>query len=110
MQQSPYISITLYRLLKNISLLEEIDEEKILDLSKNQWFLPLNWLSFAVDHNVSHILSRKLVSDFISKFVDKDMIIKDICNKIFINRQLIREGDNHIGLNDNQSGKIRQLI
>ena len=61
-----YISITLYRLLKNTSLLEEIDEGKILDLSKNQWFLPLNWLSFAVDHNVSHILSRKLVSDFIS--------------------------------------------
>ena len=38
------------------------------------------------------------------------MIIKDICNKFFINRQLIREGDNHIGLNDNQSGKMRQLI
>jgi hypothetical protein len=61
-----YISITLYRLLKNTSLLEEIDEEKILHLSKNQWFLPLNWLSFAVDHNISHILSKKLVSDFIS--------------------------------------------
>ena len=27
-----------------------------------------------------------------------------------INRQLIREGDNHIGLNDNQSDKVRQLI
>ena len=38
------------------------------------------------------------------------MIIKDICNKIFINRQLILEGDNHIGLNDNKSGKVRQLI
>ena len=33
-----------------------------------------------------------------------------MCNKIIINRQLIREGDNHIGLNDNQSGKMRQLI
>ena len=47
---------------------------------------------------------------FIHQFVNKDMIIKDICNKIIIDLQLIREGDNHIGLNDNQSGKMRQLI
>ena len=26
--------------------------------------------------------------------------------KKFINRQLIRKGDNHIGLNDKQSGKM----
>ncbi len=38
------------------------------------------------------------------------MIIKDICNKIFVNRQLIREGDNHIGLNDNQSGEVDNLF
>ena len=41
---------------------------------------------------------------------DKDMIIKDICNKIIINRQLIREGDNNIGLNDNQSGDVDNLF
>ena len=38
------------------------------------------------------------------------MIIKDICNEIIINRQLIREGDNHIGLNDNQSGEVDNLF
>ena len=38
------------------------------------------------------------------------MIIKDICNKIFIIRQLSREGDNHIGLNDNQSGDLDNLF
>lgn len=38
------------------------------------------------------------------------MIIKHIGNEIIINRQLIREGDNHIGLNDNQSGDVDNLF
>jgi hypothetical protein len=39
-----------------------------------------------------------------------NMIIKHIGNEIIINRQLIREGDNHIGLNDNQSGDVDNLF
>ena len=38
------------------------------------------------------------------------MIIKDICNEIIISRQLIRESDNYIGLNDNQSGEVDNLF
>ena len=38
-----------------------------------------------------------------------NMIIKHIGNEIIINRQLIREGDNHIGLNDSQSGDVDNL-
>lgn len=72
-----YISITLYRLLKKTSLLEEIDDQKTSHLSKNQWFLPLNWLLFAFEHGVSHIISRKLVSDFISNAFESLSAKKD---------------------------------
>ena len=30
-----------------------------------------------------------------------DRIVKNVCDKTFISRQLIREGDNHIGMYDN---------
>ena len=41
---------------------------------------------------------------------ESSVIIKHIGNEIIINRQLIREGDNHIGLNDNQSGDVDNLF
>ena len=50
----------------------------------------------------------RLISHYINQ--QFNMIIKHIGNEIIIHRQLIREGDNHIGLNDNQSGMMRQLI
>ena len=50
----------------------------------------------------------RLISHYINQ--QFNMIIKHIGNEIIIHRQLIREGDNHIGLNDNQSGEVDNLF